>query len=237
MKDWDMRPARDLEKPLAEQLRSLERENGLISTGLNWAWWTFVRVYMGIYHRLTIHGRKHLPARPPFVLIANHASHLDALVLACPLSLWQRDRIFPIAAGDVFFETPMMTGFAAFLLNALPMWRKKCGPHALKVLRRRLVEEPCGYILFPEGKRTRDGQMLPFKPGLGMLVAETDVPVIPCYIHGSFEALHADHQWPRPGRITMTVGEAMNFAAVKNDRDGWMEIAERTQERVKRLGG
>ena len=121
MKDWDMRPAHDLEKPLSEQLRSLERENGLVATGLNWAWWTFVRVYMGIYHRLTIFGRKHLPTRPPFVLIANHASHLDALVLACPLSLWQRDRIFPIAAGDVFFETPMMTGFAAFLLNALPM--------------------------------------------------------------------------------------------------------------------
>ena len=211
MQDWDLKPARDLEKPLGEQLRSLERENGLISTGLHWAWWTMVRVYMGLFHRLTIHGRKNLPAEPPFVLIANHASHLDALVLACPLSWSQRDRIFPIAAGDVFFETPMLTGFAAYMLNALPMWRKKCGPHALKQLRRRLVEEPCGYILFPEGKRTRDGQMLPFKPGLGMLVAETDVPVVPCYIHGCFEALHPDHQWPSPERISLNVGRGDDF--------------------------
>src|SRR6185369_14403038 len=123
-------------------LRSLRRENGLIATGLHFAWWTLVRGYMIVWHRLTVHGRRHLPKKPPFVLVANHASHLDTLVLASPLPWLIRDRIFPIAAGDVFFETPMRSAFSAFFLNALPMWRKKCGPHALKELRERLVEEP-----------------------------------------------------------------------------------------------
>ena len=65
-------------------------------------------------------------------------------------------KIFPIAAGDVFFETPAWAAFAAGIMNALPMWRKKFGPHALQELRQRLVEEPCAYILFPEGARSRD---------------------------------------------------------------------------------
>src|SRR5262245_9485206 len=101
---------------------------------------------MATWHRLKVRGRRYLPRRPPFVLAANHQRHLDALVLASPLPWRLRDHIFPIAAGDVFFETPAMSAFSAFFLNALPMWRKKCGPHALLQLRQRLVEEPCAYI-------------------------------------------------------------------------------------------
>jgi 1-acyl-sn-glycerol-3-phosphate acyltransferase len=70
----------------------------------------------------------------------------------------------------------------------LPMWRKNCGSHALADLKQRLVEEPCGLILFPEGKRSRDGSLGPFKPGLGMLIASTNVPVVPCHVSGAFQA-------------------------------------------------
>ena len=56
-------------------------------------------------------GREHLPAAPPFVLCANHASHLDALALAAPLRLDLRDRVFALAAGDVFFESAVPTAF------------------------------------------------------------------------------------------------------------------------------
>ena len=156
-------------------------------------------------------------------------------VLAAPLPWRQRDRIFPIAAGDVFFHTPLISVFSAVMLNALPMWRKNCGPHAMKNLRRRLLDEPCSYILFPEGARSRDGKMLPFKPGLGMLVAETSVPVVPCYLDGCMEALHANQILPRPRRISLRIGEPLNFADVKNKRDGWVHIATMLEERVKAL--
>jgi 1-acyl-sn-glycerol-3-phosphate acyltransferase len=183
-----------------------------------------------------VFGRKNIPARPPFLLVANHSSHLDALVLAAPLPWWQRDSIFPIAAGDVFFETPALAAFAAGMLNALPMWRKKCGPHALKELRQRLLEEPCSYILFPEGARSRDGTMLPFKPGLGMIVAETSVPVVPCYIQGTFAALSPETKWPKLGeRISIRVGPPLTFLDSKNNRKGWEEIADKTREAVQCL--
>jgi 1-acyl-sn-glycerol-3-phosphate acyltransferase len=235
VQDWKLQPAHDLELPLGQQFRSLQRESGLIFTGLHHLWWTFVCGYLAIWHRLTIHGKEHIPAEPPFILVANHTSHLDALVLASSLPWRLRDRIFPIAAGDVFFQTPVVSAFAAGMLNALPMWRKKCGPHALEQLRKRLLEEPCAYILFPEGARSRDGHMLPFKPGLGMLVAETSVPVLPCYVGGCFQALPAHQRCPLPRRIVLRIGEPLTFAAIKNNRDGWLRIAAETEARVMML--
>jgi 1-acyl-sn-glycerol-3-phosphate acyltransferase len=213
----------------------LQRESGLIATGLRLAWWLLVRGYLALWHRLTIHGHQHIPAQPPVILVGNHTSHLDAFVLASPLPWRLRDRIFPIAAGDVFFQTPLLTAFAAGMLNALPMWRKKCGPHALEQLRQRLLEEPCAYILFPEGTRSRDGKMASFKPGLGMLVAETEVPVVPCYLDGCFQALAADQRWPRPRPISLRIGKPLVFAPIKNNRAGWLHIARETETRVRAL--
>jgi 1-acyl-sn-glycerol-3-phosphate acyltransferase len=235
MQKWDLQPARDLGMPASERLRSLQRESGLVSTGLHLAWWSLVRGYLAVWHRLAIWGQENIPVQPPFVLVANHTSHLDALVLAAPLPWRLRDRIFPIAAGDVFFQTPLVSAFAVGMLNALPMWRRKCGPHALEKLRQRLLEEPCSYILFPEGTRSRDGQLSPFKPGLGMLVAQTNVPVVPCYLDGCYQALTPNQRWPRPRRIRLHIGDPLTFAAVANNREGWLHIATTTEQRVKAL--
>ena len=68
-----------------------------------------------------------------------------------------RKNTFPLAAGDVFFDTPIMSAFAATVINALPMWRKNVGRHALDDLRTRLIEQHSSYILFPEGRRSANG--------------------------------------------------------------------------------
>jgi 1-acyl-sn-glycerol-3-phosphate acyltransferase len=232
---WKLEPARDLGLPFGERLRSHQREAGLIETAGHLAWWGLVRAYLASCHRLQVVGRKHLPDKPPFVLVANHASHLDALTLAAPLPWRLRDRIFPIAAGDTFFQTSARAVFAVGFLNALPMWRMKCGPKALKALRQRLLEDPCVYILFPEGTRSRDGSMRPFKPGLGMLVAGADVPVVPCSLQGTYESLPAHRAWPRFRRITLRIGEPLLFPTVSNDRTGWETIAAQTEAAVRTL--
>src|SRR6185369_11630490 len=191
MPDWSYKPAADAGLPLGERARSLRRESGLIETIGHVCWWSVVRVYLRLWHRLSLRGLEHVPREPPFVLVANHSSHLDALALGAPLPWRLRDRLFPIAAGDTFFEVPAVSLLAAGLINALSLWREKCGPKALLELRRRLVEEPCAYILFPEGTRSRDGTMAGFKAGMGMIVAGTEAPVVPCYIEGAFAALPA----------------------------------------------
>jgi 1-acyl-sn-glycerol-3-phosphate acyltransferase len=235
MNQWTFQPARDHGLPLGKRLSSLQRESGLVESGLHLTWWFLVRSYLAVWHRLTIHGAEHLPQQAPFIMVANHSSHLDALALAAPLPWRLRDRIFPIAAGDVFFQSPVMSALAASLVNALPMWRKKAGAYALKQLRERLVADPCAYILFPEGTRSRTGRMTSFKTGLGMLVAQTDVPVVPCYLDGCHAALRPDARWPSRRPIQLYLGPPLFFADVANERDGWQQIAAAVEAAVKRL--
>ena len=235
MDPWHLQPAHDTGLTPAERFRSVRRESGLIESLAHHLCFSLLRTYFAIAHRLTIVGRENLPAHGPFVLVANHCSHLDALALGAALPPRHRERAFPIAAGDVFFQTSVTSTFSAIMLNALPMWRKNCGPHALADLRRKLQEEKSIFIIFPEGGRSRDGSMKPFKHGLGMLVAGTNVPVVPCGLVGAFEALPPDRKVPRPGAIKLVIGDPLEFASTANDRTGWSQIAARVESCVRVL--
>jgi 1-acyl-sn-glycerol-3-phosphate acyltransferase len=105
----------------------------------------------------------------------------------------------------------------------------------MQELRERLVGEPCGFILFPEGTRARDGVMRSFRPGIGMLVADSSVPVVPARITGAFEAWPADRKRPRGGRVSVRIGPPLVFGDVANERAGWEAIAARLQAAVERL--
>ena len=74
---------------------------------------------------------------------------------------------------------------------------------------------------------------MPLTLRLGTYPAETNVPIVPivpCYLSGTMAALHADHRWPRPDKISLDIGAPLNFADVGNDRRGWQTVAERLQE-------
>jgi len=237
MEPWKLEPARDTGLTPAERFRSVRRESGLLESLAHHVCFSLLRSYFAVTHRLTIIGREKLPAHGPFVLAANHCSHLDALVLGAALIPRHRERAFPIAAGDVFFQSTVTSTFSAIMLNALPMWRKNCGPHALADLRGKLQEEKAIFIIFPEGGRSRTGSIMPFKHGLGMLVAETNVPVVPCALVGTFEALPAERNFPRPVAIKLAIGDPLQFASTANDRSGWSQIAKSVESRVRDLIG
>jgi 1-acyl-sn-glycerol-3-phosphate acyltransferase len=235
MEPWQLQPARDTGLTPAERFRSVRRESGLLESMAQQTCFSVLRIYFSVVHRLTISGRDKLPAHGPFVLAANHSSHFDALVLGAALKPRHRERAFPIAAGDIFFQTKAVSVFSAIMLNALPMWRKNCGPHALVELRRKLQEEKAIFIIFPEGGRTRTGSMMPFKHGLGMLVAETNVPVVPCGLIGTFQALPPTRTIPRPAKINFVIGVPLNFATIPNNREGWSQIARSLESAVSNL--
>ena len=237
MEPWNLQPAHDTGLTPSERFRSVRRESGLLESLAHQVCFSLLRSYFAIGHRLTIVGREKLPAHGPFVLAANHCSHLDALALGAALSPRHRERAFPIAAGDVFFQTKVTSTFSAIVLNALPMWRKSCGPHALADLRRKLQEEKSIFIIFPEGGRSRNGCMMPFKHGLGMLVAETNVPVVPCGLGGTFEALPPERNIPRPVAIRLAIGNPLQFASTSNDRAGWSQIAANVESQIRDLVG
>ncbi len=235
MDDWRYKPAADAGLAPGESLRSLKRETGLIGSLTQAGWRTLVRAYLLGYHRLEVSGIEHVPKAAPFVMIANHSSHLDAVTLASALPWPLRRSAFPIAAGDVFFETPVASLFSAMMLNALPMWRKRCGSHAMQELRDRLIGEPAIFILFPEGTRSRDGQMGRFKPGIGMIVAGAEVPVVPCYLEGAHRAFAPGSSLPRPVPLALRIGPPRTFARVANDRAGWQQIAAELEAAVAAL--
>jgi 1-acyl-sn-glycerol-3-phosphate acyltransferase len=159
--EFKLRPARDHGLDATDRLRSLSRERGLGSVVLGSAWRALVRGYLAAFHRLEVTGRENLPA-PPFVLVANHASHLDALTLSAVLRGDTARRAHALAAGDTFFTSTLSSAFAAYAVNALPIWRKRTRASEIATLRERLVEDRLVYILFPEGTRCRDGAMAAF---------------------------------------------------------------------------
>jgi len=236
MNRWNLQPARDLDLAPRQRWQSLRRESDLFESGCHVLWALGVRAYLRLWHRFEVSGREHLPLKPPFVLVGNHTSHLDALLLTAPLPLTIRDQVFALAAGDVFFEKALTAAFATTLINALPIWRRRTTAKAMAELRQRLTDEPCAYVLFPEGGRTRDGRLLPFKPGIGMLLAETAVPVVPCWVEGAYAACPAGTTWPRPRKVRLRVGPALQFGDVANERGGWEQVAAALQDAVQRLG-
>jgi 1-acyl-sn-glycerol-3-phosphate acyltransferase len=68
-----------------------------------------------------------------------------------------------------------------------------------------------------------------------MLVAGTDVPVIPCHLLGTFEAMPPGAKWPRRTRISVHMGAPFRFAATPNDRSGWQTIAQTLEQSVREL--
>lgn len=235
MKQWDYHTARDLELPMRRRWMSVFREPGFLERSMHRMTWHFLRLFLRLHEHLKISGCEHLPKRPPFVLIANHSSHLDALVLGSLLPSRQLGDAFSLAAGDTFFANPVGRVCSVLLLNALPFWRKKCVAEALDNLRQRMTGEGACLILFPEGTRTRDGLMHPFKSGVGVLVSGTEVPVVPCYISGAFEAWPPGQKYPRRGRIDVRIAPSLCFNHVPNNRAGWEQVAQELEAAVKNL--
>jgi len=232
---WSYAPAADLGRPLGWRLRRFPREPDVLVYTLRSLSAVVMRTWVRLYHRLQIEGREHLPLGESLVMIANHCSHLDTLCLLAALPLKQLHRAFPAAAQDYFFlRTPGMA-LAAITVNAMPFDRQHRIRHSLDLCRHLLSEPGNILILFPEGTRSDTGELGEFKPGVGMLVAGTDVPVVPCYLRGSFEAWPKRNRLPRPSPVRLTIGPPTRFKSFGTDRDSARQIAGELRERVIKL--
>ncbi len=234
MSDWQLRPARDHGLPLRQRLVSQGREPGLGGLMIAGLWRRLVWLYLRLAHRLQVVGKGNLPAAP-FVIVANHTSHLDALVISAGLPASLGRRAFALAAGDTFFTSLPLAAFAVYAINALPVWRKRTTQADLDALRDRLTVDGAVLILFPEGTRSRDGTMGKFRSGVGALVAGRPIPVVPCFLEGCHAAWPPNQRLPRPGRLRLIVGAPLDFAAADPGRAGTVEIARVCEAAVRAL--
>jgi 1-acyl-sn-glycerol-3-phosphate acyltransferase len=145
--------------------------------------WAATYVYMSPLWHLRVEGRDRLPWRAPAVLVANHASLIDILVL---FALY---RPYKWVSKKENFKVPFI-GWNMSLNDYVPLVRGDRGSvEAMMDRCKELLRASCPVLIFPEGTRSKTGELQPFKDGAFRLAFETRVPVIPIAVHGTGAAL------------------------------------------------
>jgi long-chain acyl-CoA synthetase len=235
MEPWKYQSATDIGLSWLERLRKFPRSPDMTVWGLRSFSAVLLRTYLKFFHKLTIEGAKHLEQKESFILVANHASDLDGLCLLAALPWSHVHRAFPAAAADYWFSSVTGTVVAAGMLNALAMERKGNPRRSLESCRRVLSDPGNVLILFPEGRRSPDGKLLPFRAGIGFLVAGTNHLVVPAYISGTERALPRGRAVPVPHPIHVRVGMPRRFGHVTQDRKGHEQVAAELQTVIRDL--
>lgn len=230
METWDYKPTDDFDKTPIERLRVFPRHPDMFWYGVRFAVHVVLRAWLKVWHRYRVVGRERIPKDEPFVMVANHASHLDALCLLSALPLKSIHTTYPAAAKDYFFTTMPKVAFSAVVVNAMPFDRKENPRESIDLCRELLATRGHALILFPEGTRSTTGAMAPFKPGIGFLTAGTNVPVVPCYLDGAFRAWPKGAWIPRPFRLTLRMGEPVRFAGESNPKAVAATLGEKVRE-------
>ena len=170
--------------------------------------------------------------RGPFVLVANHTSHVDGPLLAMSLPWTQARFLSTGVAAEYWFERgwPRRV-FVRLMMNAFPIDRGGSRKHS--GTSRKLLRSGVPILVFPEGGRQQTGTMAEFKPGGAALAIGVGVPVVPAAIIGGYEAMPKGRSWPVPGRPTVRVvfGDPM----IALEGESAVEFSTRIHDRVKDL--
>ena len=181
---WETILAQDPGDGIAE---ALQRSRPFVAL----AFFIPLRIVGGIARLLTrtrVSGLEHVPSDGPFIICPNHQSYLDSFLVLSVLPFRVFRQLFFVGASE-YFETPRMRRFAR-ATNIIPvdpnvnlMSAMQAGATGLRM--KRIL------VLFPEGERSIDGELKPFRKGAPILSAQLGVPIIPVAMDGLFEL------WPR----------------------------------------
>lgn len=170
------------------------------------------RVFCILFFRLRTYGRDNVPRKGAFILVSNHQSYLDPIFCAAPLK-----RQSHFIARDTLF-TNWFFGPLISSVKAIPV---KLGRPDISAMRKVLdkLKKGEGVCLFPEGTRTQDGKIAPFKPGLGLLCRRGAATIVPVVIDGAFECWSRNKKLFSPGYIRVTYGKPITPEQVKDMGD------------------
>lgn len=172
---------------------------GFFGSGLHW----LNTAVMALVFRLEVKGLEHVPQNGPCVLAANHASDMDpaALAGALPHRIARQLRW----SGDTgrLFSGPVRRAFCR-IARIFPVDERR-PLAAIKMAELSLAQDDI-LVWFPESWRSPDGKLQRFQTGIGMLLENTDVPVIPVWIEGTFDAFPRHRRLPRPHKTSVCFG-------------------------------
>jgi 1-acyl-sn-glycerol-3-phosphate acyltransferase len=188
------------------------RHGSLLWRTLRIPFWLFCHLWL----RLRVSGREHLELTRGGLLLVNHQSFLDPLLVAVFLG-----RPVSYLARDSLFRVPVL-GWILRKTHVIPISREAARGGSIRVALERLEN---GFLvgIFPEGTRSPDGQVHKFRPGFLALARRTQQPIYPVGIVGADHVMPRGALWIRPGRIQivfgtpLTVDELRQLSEVNDD--------------------
>ena len=222
--NWRYDTARDSGLSFVDRLKECPCEPDPFVYSARFAAALAIRAALRIYNRLDIVGRQHLPREGSFVLVANHASHLDAVALLSALPLRSLNRAYPLAARDYFEANELRFAITAIVANVMLLDRNSKSVEGLKLCQRILEEPGNVLVMFPEGTRSTDDRVGMFRRGVGLLLAGAPYPVVPCYLDGAGRAWSKGTLLPRPTRVRLAIGESRTYERVERSDAGALHI-------------
>jgi len=148
-------------------------------------------------------------AEQPVILAANHASHLDTPLLLSVLPLPMRHRTVVAAAADHFFDRRWKAHLWAGALNAIPIERHRVNRRSADMAAD-LLEEGWNLVIFPEGGRSPDGWLQPFRGGAAYLAVRSGRPVVPVHLSGTWRLLPKEARRLHRGRTAVRFGAPLH---------------------------
>jgi len=174
----------------------------------------------------------------PVFFVANHLSYLDqpAVMFALPSELrygtataaWEEFFFGDYHGLDRIFRR-LSYEYGTLLLNLFPLPQSQGFSGSLRYMGR-LADAGVNILIFPEGGHSKDGKMQPFQMGLGIMVKELGIPVVPIRISGTEKVLAPGASFPTRGKVTVTFGEPLRFRYEEP-----ADIVETTRQAVEKL--
>lgn len=202
-----------------------------------WIGWSFFRVFFRLYNRWEVIDPENVPMGGPAILASNHMSFLDP-----PLVGAAARREINYLARESLFRFPVI-GSLLRSVNAVPVDREGGGASGLRAIFDRLIKGEA-IILFPEGTRSTDGSLQKAKSGIGLTVIKSEAPVVPVRVFGTFEAMSRRHSIPRPRKVAVRFGKALDFADLRSEaktcskqrlKEIYQEVADRIMAAIGEL--
>lgn len=160
------------------------------------------RVVAVVTLRVRAFGRRNFPTEGPAILCANHQSHFDPILLGMSC-----DRRINYLARKSLFESRPLAKLMDFY-NTIPIDREGNSLAGIKETMRRLRRGEV-VLMFPEGTRTRDGEIGPLHPGFATLARRGKAALVPIGIDGLFDVLPRGRKLPRPAVVHIVIGEPL----------------------------
>lgn len=193
--------------------------------------WSVYLIYFKLFLKRKVYGRENVPADGAFIFASNHASNFDPPLIGTSIT-----RPVAYMARDTLFAKPIAK-WALGKVNAFPVRREEGDTRAIRDALS-VLESGMPLVLFPEGSRTEDGRLKSAKPGIGFIVAKANVPVVPVYIKGSFEA------WPKGAKrvkfvpVSVHIGKPVIFDPGELEakgRDAYQRVSDHIMERIAQI--